>query len=79
VREFYLDFRPVGRVWSNRGIRMTDEETARRLLEKIRDQVAESVSVEETSLQRIGRISGSSRSDNPQGDNSPGDLNLPRP
>ncbi|MCZ7619853.1 MAG: hypothetical protein M5U32_16700 [Myxococcota bacterium] len=40
-REFFLDFRPYGRVWSNRGIRITDEATARRLLEKIRGQVAE--------------------------------------
>jgi len=40
-REFFLDFRPYGRVWSNRGIRMTDEETARRLLEQIRGRVAE--------------------------------------
>ena len=46
VVEFYLDFRPVGRVWSNRGIRISDEATARRLLERIRDQVAEGVSVE---------------------------------
>ena len=41
VREFYLDFRPYGRVWSNRGIRLSDEETARRLMEQIRGQVAE--------------------------------------
>ena len=47
AREFYLDFRPIGRVWSNRGIRISDEETARRLLEKIRDQVAEGVPVAE--------------------------------
>ena len=47
AREFYLDFRPIGRVWSNRGIRISDEGTARRLLEKIREQVAEGVSVEE--------------------------------
>jgi integrase len=40
-REFYLDFRPYGRVWSNRGIRITDGETARRLLEQIRGKVAE--------------------------------------
>ena len=33
VREFYLDFRPVGRVWTNHGVRMTDEATARRLLD----------------------------------------------
>jgi len=39
--EFYLDFRPYGRVWSNRGIRITDEETARRLLEQIRGKVAD--------------------------------------
>jgi len=36
VQEFYLDFRPYGRVWSHRGIRLTDEETARRLMEQIR-------------------------------------------
>jgi len=47
AREFYLDFRPIGRVWSNRGIRISDEETARRLLEQIREQIAEGVSVEE--------------------------------
>lgn len=40
-REFFLDFRPYGRVWSNRGIRITDEDTARRLLEQIRGRVAE--------------------------------------
>jgi len=47
VREFYLDFRPVGRVWTNHGVRMTDKATARRLLDKIREQVAEDVSLEE--------------------------------
>ncbi len=47
VQEFYLDFRPAGRVWSNRGIRMTDEKTAQRLLDKIRDEVADGVPVEE--------------------------------
>ena len=41
AREFFLDFRPYGRVWSHRGIRLTDEETARRLMEQIRGQVAE--------------------------------------
>jgi hypothetical protein len=40
-REFFLDFRPYGRVWSNRGIRITDEGTARRLLEQIRGRVAD--------------------------------------
>jgi len=40
-REFFLDFRPYRRAWSNRGIRITDEETACRLLEQIRGQVAE--------------------------------------
>jgi len=40
-REFFLDFRPYGRVWSNRGIRITDEDTARRLLEQIRGRVAD--------------------------------------
>ena len=39
--EFFLDFRPVGRVWSHHGIRLTDEETANRLLEQIRGKVAE--------------------------------------
>jgi len=47
VGEFYLDFRPVGRVWTNHGVRITDEATAQRLLEKIRDQVSEEVSLEE--------------------------------
>lgn len=46
AREFYLDFRPVGRVWSHRGIRITDEPTAQRLLERIRDEVAEGVPLE---------------------------------
>jgi len=46
-REFFLDFRPYGRVWSNRGIRITDEATARRLLEQIRGQVAEHRPLEE--------------------------------
>ncbi len=40
-RAFYLDFRPYGRVWSHRGIRIRDEETARRVLESIRSKVAE--------------------------------------
>ncbi len=43
---YYLDFRPYGRVWTNRGIRITDEGTARRLLEQIRGQVAEGDSLE---------------------------------
>jgi len=34
-------------VWTNHGVRITDEATARRLLEKIRDQVSEEVSLEE--------------------------------
>ncbi len=46
-REFYLDFRPYGRVWSNRGILISDEDTARRLLERIRGEVAEERSLEE--------------------------------
>jgi hypothetical protein len=46
-REFFLDFRPYGRVWSNRGIRITDEETAGRLLEQIRSKVADGQSLEE--------------------------------
>src|SRR5690606_58231 len=46
AREFYLDFRPVGRVWSHRGIRITDAATAQRLLDRIRKEVAEGVSVE---------------------------------
>ncbi len=40
-RGYYLDLRPYGRVWSNRGIRITDEETARRVLEQIRGKVAD--------------------------------------
>ncbi len=40
-RAYYLDFRPYGRVWSHRGIRITDEATARRVLEAIRSKVAE--------------------------------------
>ena len=46
-REFFLDFRPYGRVWSNRGIRITDEATARRVLEQIRGQVADGTSLVE--------------------------------
>ena len=46
-REFFLDFRPYGRVWSNRGIRITDEATAHRLLEQIRGKVAEDQPLEE--------------------------------
>ena len=46
-REFFLDFRPYGRVWSNRGIRITDEATAHRLLEQIRGKVAEDRPLEE--------------------------------
>ena len=38
---FFLDFRPHGRVWSNRGIAITDEDHARRLLEQIRGKVAD--------------------------------------
>ena len=44
---FYLDFRPYGRVWSHRGIRITDRETARRILEAIRAKVAEGQPLEE--------------------------------
>jgi len=47
VREFYLDFRPYGRVWSHRGIRLLDEETARRLMEQIRGKVAEGMPLAE--------------------------------
>ena len=46
-REYFLDFRPYGRVWSNRGIRITDGDTARRLLEQIRGQVADGSTLEE--------------------------------
>jgi integrase len=37
---YYLDFRPYGRVWSHRGIQITDRATANRLLEQIRGEVA---------------------------------------
>jgi len=47
AQEFFLDFRPYGRVWSNRGIRILDEATARRLLEQIRGQVADGTPLEE--------------------------------
>lgn len=43
---YSLDFRPYGRVWSNRGIPITDEGTARRLLEQIRGMVADGDSLE---------------------------------
>jgi integrase len=39
--EFYLDFRPYGRVWANRGVPLTDRDGARRLLEFIRGEIAE--------------------------------------
>ena len=45
-RAFYLDFRPYGLVWSNRGIRITDRATAERLLQEIRGKVAERDSLE---------------------------------
>ncbi len=38
---YWIDLRPYGRVWSHRGIRITDEETAKRVLETIRGKVAE--------------------------------------
>ena len=44
---YFLDFRPYGRIWSNRGITITDEDHARRLLERIRGEVAETRSLEE--------------------------------
>jgi integrase len=42
-----LDLRPYGRVWSNRGIRIADAGTARRLLEQIRAKVADGRLLEE--------------------------------
>ncbi|HME71544.1 MAG TPA: site-specific integrase [Myxococcota bacterium] len=44
---YYLDFRPYGRVWSNRGLRLRDEASATDLLEKIRRRVAEGCALEE--------------------------------
>ena len=44
---YYLDFRPYGRVWSHRGIRLADRATARRVLEQIRGKVAEGRALEE--------------------------------
>ncbi len=38
---FFLDFRPYGRLYGHRGIPITEEGTARRLLEQIRGKVAE--------------------------------------
>ncbi len=38
---YFLDFRPVGRVYRHHGIPITDARTARRLLEHIRGKVAE--------------------------------------
>ena len=46
-RGYFLYFRPYGRVWSHQGISITDRETARRLLEKIRGEVADGRSLEE--------------------------------
>lgn len=44
---YLLDFRPLGRLYSNRGIPISDESTARRLLEQIRGKVADGRSLEE--------------------------------
>ena len=44
---YYLDFRPYGRLWSNRGIPISDRETAVRLLEQIRGKVADGGTLEE--------------------------------
>ncbi len=44
---YFLDFRPYGRVYRHRGIPITDEDTARRLLEQIRTKVAEDRTLEE--------------------------------
>lgn len=38
---FYLDFRPHGRLYRHRGIPISDEATAQRLLEQVRGKVAE--------------------------------------
>ncbi len=38
---YWVDLRPFGRIWSHRGIRITDEATALRVLEAIRGKVAE--------------------------------------
>ena len=52
-RAYFLDFRPYGRVWSHRGIRITDEETARRVLEAIRSKVAEGRPLDEVLAQYL--------------------------
>jgi len=44
---FFLDFRPYGRVWSHRGVQITDEATAQRLIEQIRGKVEGKRSLEE--------------------------------
>ncbi len=44
---YYIDFRPYGRVWSHRGIRLADEATSRRVLEQIRGKVADGRALEE--------------------------------
>jgi len=44
-KEFYLDFQPLGYVYSNRGSPITDEYGARRLLERIRSEVADGASL----------------------------------
>ena len=38
---YYLDFRPYGRVYSNRGVPITDQRTAERVLRQIQARVAE--------------------------------------
>jgi len=38
---FFLDFRPAGRVWTNRGIPIGSDRAAQRLLEQIRGRVAD--------------------------------------
>ena len=44
---YFLDFRPYGRLYGHHGIPITDEGTARRLLEQIRGRVAEGRPLEE--------------------------------
>jgi hypothetical protein len=50
---YYLDFRPYGRVWSHRGIRLADEATAQRVLEQIRGKVADGRALEEVLVEYL--------------------------
>ena len=50
---FFLDFRPYGRLYQHRGIPITDETTALRLLEQIRGKVADGRTLDEVLAQYL--------------------------